>query len=171
MTDQDHPLGPDLLADRLQVRDVALQGVVSRVSEPGGPPAAHHIVDVDVEALPGELSEVFRVPLHTGDARVATQEDDGRRTGTDLGGDTDVGDARAGKKLPEPLPSRGGGRQTWVFHREQGRPREGARDQGGAGAEPHRGDTPAPIWPDPARGEHQAEEIGSAEGCKPGQQE
>jgi hypothetical protein len=92
------------------------------------------------------------------------QEDDGRRTGTALGGDTDVGDARAGKKLPEPLPGHGGGRQTWVVHRVQGRPREGARDQGGAGAEPHRGDTPTLIWPSPPRDKQQAEEIGCAEG-------
>lgn len=56
VADQGDPLGPDLLTDRLEVRDVAPQSLALGVGEPGGATRADLVIDVDVEAVSGECA-------------------------------------------------------------------------------------------------------------------
>jgi len=135
VANEDNPLGVDLCPDLLEIRDVALEGIVSRVVEPRRSPAAHLIVDVDVEAVTGEPPEIACVALHIRNSGAAVEEDDGRYSGATLGGNADVGDPGASRKFPEALALNGSGRQARISHRKQGRPREDADDQGGAGTE------------------------------------
>ena len=58
-----------------------------------------------------------------------------------------------------------------ISHGEQGRPREDAHDQGGAGTEQNYSDALLAKRRDPSRGEQQPESVSHAEGEKPGQQE
>ena len=78
--------------DLLEIRDVALEGIASRVVEPRRSPAAYLIIDVDVEAVTGEPPEIACVALHVRNAGAAVEEDDGSFSGAALGGNADVGD-------------------------------------------------------------------------------
>ena len=102
--------------------------------------APYLVVDVDVEAILGQLAEVARVPLHVGDAGAAVQDDDRRRAGIAFGGRPHVGDRGAGGKLPNALVLHWSGRQARIVQRLQSGRREDADDDGGAGAEYDRPD-------------------------------
>jgi hypothetical protein len=121
VADEDHPLGADLPTDLFEVPYVTPEGVVSRVIEPRRTPAAHQIVDVNVEALARKVSEIAHVTPHIRDAGAAVQEDHGLRTSLALSRDAHVGKPGAGRKLPEALASHGRRQKLLVTHRTEDR--------------------------------------------------
>ena len=99
--------------------------------------------------LLGLLNLVYCAMNLRGVILATVEEEDRRFSGTVLGGDADVGDPGAGRKVPEALALNGSGRQARISHGEHGGPREDAHYQGGAGTEQSRAGAPLAERRDP----------------------
>jgi hypothetical protein len=144
MAHQHHPVGPDALADGLQVDDVAGDGVAAGVVKPAGAAGADLVVDEHVETVPGELPEVGGVAGHVGDAGAAVQEHHRAGPRGATGGQVHVGNPRAGRQRPEPLAGHGCRGALRVADRDQRRGPEHGHASEHAGGD---GDQPGPPTP------------------------
>lgn len=94
-----HLFGADLPADRFQVGHVAFRRVLAHVGQASRTAGADLIVQVNVEAILGELAVKSNVATEDNPTRPSVQKDDRYRSGLPAGNYFGIGEARTGGQV------------------------------------------------------------------------